>query len=190
MSAHNIDLTDYCNVSQHYTNVTMIISILFSVLSIQLARFKYKTGPQKKSQTFTAFQKNRSVTICWWLNDLRLTQEQREETELHLAAEGHKASLSKLQFVQQMVVFWGHVIIAEGKSFSPKRIEEIQNIPKPVTKKQVLSFWICALTAGLLSPVMQCWKLHLVQLCMGIGYSHIIRLHGHQKRPRLSVTWK
>ncbi len=32
------------------------------------------------------------------------------------------------------------MITAEGKSLSPKCIGAIQNIPKPVTKKQVLSF--------------------------------------------------
>ncbi|XP_027142002.1 protein NYNRIN-like [Larimichthys crocea] len=58
----------------------------------------------------------------------------------HLADHGHKASLSKLQFVQQEVVFLGHVITAEGKSLSPKRVEAIQKLPKPLTKKQLMSF--------------------------------------------------
>ncbi|XP_046904773.1 uncharacterized protein LOC124486931 isoform X2 [Hypomesus transpacificus] len=58
----------------------------------------------------------------------------------HLASEGHKASLSKLQFVKESVTFLGHVITAESKSLSPKRIAAIQNIPKPITKKQVMSF--------------------------------------------------
>ncbi len=56
----------------------------------------------------------------------------------HLAAEGHKASLSKLQFVKQSVVFLGHVITKEGKSLSDKRVQAIQNIPKLITKKQLL----------------------------------------------------
>ena len=58
----------------------------------------------------------------------------------HLAVHGHKASLSKLQFVSEKVTFLGHVITAEGKTLSPKCVEAIQNIPKPDTKKQVMSF--------------------------------------------------
>lgn len=54
-----------------------------------------------------------------------------------MAAEGHKASLSKLQFEQQQVTFLVHVIMREGKSLSAKAI---QKIPKPATKKQILSF--------------------------------------------------
>ncbi|XP_035515190.1 uncharacterized protein LOC118326328, partial [Morone saxatilis] len=57
-----------------------------------------------------------------------------------LANSGHKASLSKLQFAQTKVTYLGHVITAEGKSLSPKRIAAIQNVPKPLTKKHVLSF--------------------------------------------------
>ncbi|KAK7925340.1 hypothetical protein WMY93_007650 [Mugilogobius chulae] len=58
----------------------------------------------------------------------------------HLHADGHKASLSKLQFAKEEVLFLGHLISAEGKSISPKRIAAIQNLPKPVTKKQLMSF--------------------------------------------------
>ncbi|XP_062419418.1 uncharacterized protein LOC119228347 isoform X2 [Pungitius pungitius] len=58
----------------------------------------------------------------------------------HLAKEGHKASLSKLQFVSQNVRFLGHDISGEGKTLSPKRIAAIASIPKPNTKKQMMSF--------------------------------------------------
>nr|XP_043874560.1 protein NYNRIN-like [Solea senegalensis] len=58
----------------------------------------------------------------------------------HLAEEGHKASLNKLQFVRQAVTFLGHIISGEGKTMSPKHIEAIQKIPKPITQKQMLSF--------------------------------------------------
>ncbi|XP_058617745.1 uncharacterized protein LOC131531182 isoform X1 [Onychostoma macrolepis] len=58
----------------------------------------------------------------------------------HLAREGHKVSLSKLQFVKQQVTFLGHVITPNSKSLSDKRIEGIKNVPKPITKKQMLSF--------------------------------------------------
>uniref|UniRef100_A0AAQ6IIC8 ribonuclease H n=1 Tax=Anabas testudineus TaxID=64144 RepID=A0AAQ6IIC8_ANATE len=58
----------------------------------------------------------------------------------HLQAEGHRASRSKLQFVRRKVIFLGHVITADGKSISPKRIEAIQQLPHPCTKKQLMSF--------------------------------------------------
>uniref|UniRef100_A0AAQ4P2X0 ribonuclease H n=1 Tax=Gasterosteus aculeatus aculeatus TaxID=481459 RepID=A0AAQ4P2X0_GASAC len=72
------------------------------------------------------------------------TQQQCEQDTLkllqHLAAEGHKASLSKLQFVSQNVHFLGHNISGEGKTLSPKRIASIVTLPKPQTKKQMMSF--------------------------------------------------
>ena len=58
----------------------------------------------------------------------------------HFHSCGHKASLSKLQFVQDKVTFLGHVISKDGCSHSPKRVAAVQNIPKPVTKKQLMSF--------------------------------------------------
>ncbi|KAL1264181.1 hypothetical protein QQF64_004536 [Cirrhinus molitorella] len=56
-----------------------------------------------------------------------------------LAEEGHKVSLSKLQFVKQ-VTFLGHVITPNSKSLSDKRVQGIKDVPKPITKKQMLSF--------------------------------------------------
>uniref|UniRef100_A0A9J8CJW6 ribonuclease H n=1 Tax=Cyprinus carpio carpio TaxID=630221 RepID=A0A9J8CJW6_CYPCA len=58
----------------------------------------------------------------------------------HLAQEGHKVSLSKLQFVKQQVTFLGYVITPNSKSLSDKRVQAIKDVPKPVTKKQMLSF--------------------------------------------------
>ncbi len=58
----------------------------------------------------------------------------------HLAREGHKGSLSKLQFVKQQVTFLGHVITPNSKSLSDKRVKGIKDVPKPITKKQILSF--------------------------------------------------
>ncbi|XP_036960719.1 uncharacterized protein LOC119023134 isoform X1 [Acanthopagrus latus] len=57
-----------------------------------------------------------------------------------LADNGHKASLSKLQFVCEKVVFLGHAITRAGKTLSPSRIAAIQSIPRLLTKKQVMSF--------------------------------------------------
>ncbi|XP_071337791.1 protein NYNRIN-like [Trachinotus anak] len=85
--------------------------------------------------------------LLQYVDDILLASETREECVkatlallTHLAEQGHKASLSKLQFVATEVTFLGHVISAKGKSLSSKRIEAIQKIPKPVTKKQVMSF--------------------------------------------------
>jgi len=72
------------------------------------------------------------------------TKEQCEKDTVtllrHLAREGHKASLSKLQFVQEQVKFLGHLISGQGKAREQSRVKAIQEIPKPKTKKQLLSF--------------------------------------------------
>ena len=70
----------------------------------------------------------------------------------YLADQGHKASLAKLQFVQKSVTFLGHEISSSGKTLSSKRVEAILKIPKPRTKRQLMSLlgmtaycrqWIC-----------------------------------------------
>lgn len=58
----------------------------------------------------------------------------------HLAQEGHKVSKSKLQSAKKQVTFLGHVISRNGKSLSEKRVQAIRDVPKPITKKQMLSF--------------------------------------------------
>lgn len=52
----------------------------------------------------------------------------------HLAAEGDKVSLTKLQFVKQKVTFLGHVITPHSKSLSDKRVKGIKDVPKLLTK--------------------------------------------------------
>ncbi|XP_051242063.1 uncharacterized protein LOC127355326 [Dicentrarchus labrax] len=87
------------------------------------------------------------TALLQYVDDLLIaapTQEQCERDTLkllrHLATEGHKVSLSKLQYVKQAVTFLGYDISGKGKTLSPKRIEAIRTLPKPVTKKQVMSF--------------------------------------------------
>lgn len=58
-----------------------------------------------------------------------------------LAKEGHKVSLTKLQFVKQKVTFLGHVITPHSKSLSEKRESGIKNVPKPLTKKTNVVFF-------------------------------------------------
>ncbi len=58
----------------------------------------------------------------------------------HLSREGHKVSLTKLQFVKQEITFLGHTITPNSKAISEKRIKAIKDVPRPITKRQLLSF--------------------------------------------------
>ncbi len=58
----------------------------------------------------------------------------------HLAREGHKVSLTKLQFVKQEITFLGHIITPNSKAISEKQVKAIKDVPRPITKKQLLSF--------------------------------------------------
>lgn len=87
------------------------------------------------------------TALLQYVDDLMICSPTEEQCEAdtvkllkHLANSGHKASLSKLQFVQEKVVFLGHVITSEGKTLSSKRVDSIQNLPRPITKKQMMSF--------------------------------------------------
>ncbi len=58
----------------------------------------------------------------------------------HLAREGHGVSLTELQFVKQEITFLGHTITPNSKAISEKRAKAIKDVPRPITKKQLLSF--------------------------------------------------
>lgn len=58
----------------------------------------------------------------------------------HLAAGGHKASLKKMQYYRPSVTFLGYVLFASSRAIAPKRSAAIASVPKPRTKKQLLSF--------------------------------------------------
>lgn len=81
-----------------------------------------------------------SMSMTSWFTVLLEKKKDTVALPKHLTAGGQKTSLSKLQFVQQKVTILGHVIKGEDKYLSPKRVEAIQGIPKPRTKKQMLSF--------------------------------------------------
>ncbi|XP_030004219.1 uncharacterized protein LOC115429108 [Sphaeramia orbicularis] len=51
-----------------------------------------------------------------------------------------RSAPKKLQFCKQQVVFLGHLISQNQRLINPKRIRAIQNIARPVTKKQMMSF--------------------------------------------------
>lgn len=97
--------------------------------------------------SLTPLELSEGTALLQYVDDLlicALTEEQCISDTIkllkHLAAEGHKASLSKLQFVKPEVTFLGHIISERGKTMSPKRIQAIQQIPKPKTVQQMLSF--------------------------------------------------
>ncbi|KAL6455319.1 hypothetical protein MHYP_G00362390, partial [Metynnis hypsauchen] len=58
----------------------------------------------------------------------------------HLAKEGHKASKHKLQWCREEVVFLGHILRGDTHTLAVDRTSAIAKIPKPNTKKQLLSF--------------------------------------------------
>lgn len=117
-----------------------------------------------------------NTALLQYVDDLLLcapTEEQCIEDTIkllkHLAKEGHKASLTKLQFVKQQVTFLGHIISAEGKTMSPKHITAIQNIPKPQTVKQMLSFLGMCSYCRCFVPHYSEREKPLRQLCYGPG---------------------
>ena len=66
----------------------------------------------------------------------------RDSLELltFLASQGHKVKREKLQFALPEVRYLGHNISKTGKSLGGDRIQAILDLPKPLTKQQVMSF--------------------------------------------------
>lgn len=99
------------------------------------------------AESLSSLELTAGSALLQYFDDLLLCAPTKEQCETdtvkllrHLANEGHKVSLSKLKLVQQQVTFLGHLISPEGKQLLPKRIQAIQKIPKPKTKKQIMSF--------------------------------------------------
>lgn len=89
---------------------------------------------------------SQGTVLLQYVYDLLLcapTQEQCKVDSLfllkHLYHKGHKASKSKLQLYKEQVAFLGHVISHNSRQISSKRVEAVTNIPKPRTKKQMMS---------------------------------------------------
>ncbi|CAI5689825.1 unnamed protein product [Oreochromis niloticus] len=90
---------------------------------------------------------SQGTVLLQYVDDLLLcapTQEQCLADSLalltHLYNKGHKGSKSKLQFCKEQVTFLGHVISYNSHQISSKRVEAVMTIPKPLTKKQMMSF--------------------------------------------------
>ncbi|KAL6480882.1 hypothetical protein MHYP_G00119150 [Metynnis hypsauchen] len=87
------------------------------------------------------------VALLQYVNDLAVCAPSRslcEQASLallkHLAKEGHKASKNKLQLCKEEVVFLGHILKGDTHTLAVDRTSAIAKLPKPNTKKQLLSF--------------------------------------------------
>uniref|UniRef100_A0AAR2KF50 ribonuclease H n=1 Tax=Pygocentrus nattereri TaxID=42514 RepID=A0AAR2KF50_PYGNA len=87
------------------------------------------------------------VVLVQYVDDLLLSAPSRElckqatqQLLQHLANNGHKASKNKLQYCKPEVTLLGHIITAGQKQMAADRIQAICQTPKPMTKKQLLSF--------------------------------------------------
>ncbi|XP_061127238.1 uncharacterized protein LOC133147271 [Syngnathus typhle] len=58
----------------------------------------------------------------------------------HLASEGHKVSKNKLQLWSAEIKYLGHNLSSQGRSIIESRKASILQAPKPLTKKQMMSF--------------------------------------------------
>ena len=70
-----------------------------------------------------------------------------------------KLKVSKCKFFQESVEFLGHIVSDEGISCDPKKLEAVENWPKPSCVKEV-HFWDFVVTTGLLSRDFQIWHPH------------------------------
>lgn len=102
---------------------------------------------QVLATSLESFHPPKSSVLLQYVDDLLLASPDQASCETdtiallcHLAAEGHKASLKKLQFAKTQVQFLGHLVTGEGHSLAVDRVSAIQTIPRPFTKKQLLSF--------------------------------------------------
>ena len=86
--------------------------------------------------------------ICLlYLDDIIIKSETFEEHLVNLGkvfdrlrSSNLKLSPKKCTIFQHKVEFLGHIVSEEGISTNPKKIDSVQNWPKPVTVKQVRSF--------------------------------------------------
>lgn len=58
----------------------------------------------------------------------------------HLAQEGHKVSKNKLQLCKEQVKYLGHSLSKSGRTILESRKATVLQAPKPLTKKQMMSF--------------------------------------------------
>lgn len=59
---------------------------------------------------------------------------------IQLVKKGHRPSPTKLQFCKQQVKYLGFILKPGKREVDPERFKAIQEIPRPVTKKQLRGF--------------------------------------------------
>lgn len=84
------------------------------------------------------------LTLIQYVDDLLLASDTEQTCKadtyhllLSLAQRGHKASPSKLQYLQQKVTYLGYVIAPRIRKLVPGRIETILGMKPPHKKRQV-----------------------------------------------------
>ena len=85
--------------------------------------------------------------ILTYVDDILIASETEEQCKkdtvallLHLAEEGHKVSKNKVQMCKKQVKYLGHMLSAGGRTIMAERKTAILKAPKPLTKKQMMSF--------------------------------------------------
>ncbi len=61
----------------------------------------------------------------------------------HMAREGHKVSLTKLQFCAAGNNFFWVTLRPNNKAISEKRIKAIKDVPRPLTNDNYYHSWEC-----------------------------------------------
>ena len=111
----------------------------------------YLESPTIYSQAITRnlgkFDPPRGSQILIHVDDILLSNSLQEACKadtlarfLLLADQGHKVNKRKLQLWQEQVIYLGHTITQEGRTLNSTRKTAILEAPKPLNKKQKMSF--------------------------------------------------
>lgn len=169
-----------------YICVVLLTFLFFSIPIHPDSRFWFAFNFSRKSYIFThlsqGYCESPSSTIrlwdaawilcslhwAWLSSSMQMTWwfvAQLETSGKKILSSSWSIWLLKVTKQRQVIFLW-HVITAEGKSLSSKRVEAIRNLPKTISKKQCHS-WVCAHTSYKISfPIMQSLRLHWVHSFM------------------------
>lgn len=82
-----------------------------------------------------------------FIDDILVYSRSREVNEQHLrivlqTLRDHQlyAKFSKCEFLLDLVAFLGHVVSSKGIKVDPKKIEVVQNCPRPTSATEIQSF--------------------------------------------------
>lgn len=102
---------------------------------------------QAMSANLAQFEPPGGSQLLLYVDDILLASPTKEICALDaiallhfLCEQGHKVNRKKLQFCQDKVRYLGYNISKEGKHLDDERIQAILQVPKPKTKKQMMSF--------------------------------------------------